>query len=187
VQPGCIERCAVGLEPFRHHRRELVAGAEHPHGPVGRQGIEFAVHDGLDTVPAPFLGQTRIDGCALGAHHDQHFLGTERLRQRGRDFEWAEPAIDRKLRIDLDALRAPFQIEASINARPVGRHRNGSGLDTLVGLDDDRNVKREEAPGLHLRKREVEALTICRRLVEFEFRRAHALDPLIEERPQVET
>ena len=108
AQPGRIERCAIGLERFRHHRRELVARAEHPHGTIGGQGIELAVHDGLDTFPAPCLGQTGIDGCAFRAHHNQHLLGAERLRQRRWDFEWAQPAIDLKLRINLDALRGPF-------------------------------------------------------------------------------
>ncbi len=187
AQPGCIERCPIGLERFRHHRCELVAGAEHPHGPISRQGIELTVHDGLDTIPAPCLGETCVDGCALRAHHDQHLLGTERLRQGGRDFEWAQPAIDLKLRIDLDALRGSFQIEAHVSARPVGWHRDGSGLDTLVGLDDHRNVQREETPGLHLRQRDVDALAVACRVVEFQFRRPDILDPLIEERPQIET
>ncbi len=187
TQSGCVERCPIGLERVRHRRRELVARAEHPHGPIGRQGVERAVHDGLDTLPAPRLGETRIKGRALRAHHDLHLLGAEGLRQRGRNLEWAQPAIDLKLRIDLDALRRPCEIEARLNARRVRRHRNGSGLDTLIGRNDDRHVEREAAPRLHLGQRDIDMRAIGGGAVELELRRSDILDPLIEERPQIET
>ena len=186
AKPCGFERSPIGFERFRHHGRVLVVRAEHPHGAVGRQGIELFVGDDLDTLLAPGLGETRIDGRARRAHHDQPLLGAERLRQRRRDFERAQPAIDLKLRIDLDALRGPFQVEADVDARPVGRHRNGSGLDALVGRDDDGNIEREQTPALHLGEREIDVRAAAGGAVELEFRRSDALDPLIEERPQVE-
>src|SRR5262249_5355809 len=125
-------------------------------------------------------------GGALLVQHDQHFLGAERLRQGGRNFERAQPAIELKLRIDLDPLRGPLQIEADVDARSVGWHRNGSSLDTLVSRDDDWNVQREAAARLHLGQRDVDAAALAGRTVELEFRRSDVLDPLVEERPQIE-
>ncbi len=76
---GCIERSAVGFDRFRDRRRELVVCAEHPYGPVRRQGIKCVVHDRLDAVPAPCLGKPCINARALRMHHDQHLAGAERL------------------------------------------------------------------------------------------------------------
>ena len=153
AQSAGVERSPIGLEPLRHDGREFIARTEHPHGAIRRQGIDLAIQHRLDTLALlpPGLGKTRIEGCAVGAHHDQRLFGTKSLRQRGRCFERAKPAIDRELRIDLDALRAPLEVETHVNARPVGRHRNGFGLNALIGRDHHRNIQRKPAPGLHLR------------------------------------
>src|SRR5215472_3972915 len=106
-QPILIERCPIGLEPLRHDWSEFVVGAEHPYGAIDRERIELAVRDSLDPLATPCLDETGIDRRTLRAGDDQHLSGAERLRQRRWNFEGAQPAIELKLRIDLDALCAP--------------------------------------------------------------------------------
>jgi len=130
--------------------------------------------------PGSRLGKTRIDGCACPRSSRSAPSWHQTPSTRGRDFEWAQPAIELKLRINLDALRYPFEVEADVNARSVDGIENGSGLDTLVGLDDHRNVQCEQTPGLHLRQCDVDALALTGRMVEFQFRRSDLLDPLMK-------
>jgi len=75
------------------------------------------------------------------------FLAPNAFDKEGRDLERAQPAIELKLRIDLDALRGSFEIEADVDAWPDRTaSKTVSGLNTLVGLDDHRNVKCEQTP-----------------------------------------
>ena len=83
-------------------------------------------------------------------------------------------------------LAGSIRVEAHVDARLVGRHRNGPGLDTLIGLDDHGNIQREPTPGLHLRERDVDTVATACRPVEFEFRRSGDLYPLIEVGAQIE-